>query len=90
MKFRTIYILFNVVIAVSFVFVFFLPFFLLGWDYSLEFWKGSWYLALFFIVLLGVLNAFFAWNWKVFSLVEKEDWSGLSAHLVELILSFSW
>ncbi len=87
MKFKTIYILFNVVIAVSFVFVFFLPFFLLGWDYSVEFWKGSWYLALFFIVLLGVLNAFFAWNWRVFSLVEKEDWGGLSAHLVELIFA---
>ena len=85
MKFRTIYILFNVVVAVSFLFIFFLPFFLLGWDYSVEFWKGSWYLAFFFLALLAILNGFFAWNWKVFNLVEKEDWGGLSAHLVERI-----
>jgi hypothetical protein len=85
MKFRTIYLLFNVVIAVSFVFVFLLPFALLGWEYSVEFWKGSWYLALFFLLLLGILNAFFVLNWRIFSLVEKEDWSGLTAHLVELV-----
>jgi len=87
MKFRTICLLFNIVIVVSFVFVFILPFALLGWDYSIEFWKGSWYLALVFLLLLGVLNGFFARNWQVFTLVEREDWSGLAAHLVERIFT---
>jgi len=85
MKFRTIYLLFNAIIVVSFLFVFFLPLALLGWDYTLAFWKGSWYLALLFVVLLAVLNGFFLANRRVFSYFEKEDWDGLSAHLVEKI-----
>lgn len=87
MKFRTIYILFNVVVVLSFLFVFLLPFFLLGAEYSLGFWKDNWYLAAIFLLVIGALNAFFILNWKVFSLVEKEDWSALSVHLVDLIFN---
>jgi len=85
MKFRTIFILFNVVIVASFLFVFLMPFFLLGSAYSLGFWKSNWYLALFFILLIGALNAFFLMNRRVFILVEREDWSSLSAYLVDMI-----
>ena len=87
MKFRTIYILFNVVVVISFLFVFLLPFFLLGPEYSLEFWKGNWYLALVFLLVIAALNVFFAANWKIFTLVEKEDWSSLSVHLVDKIFN---
>jgi hypothetical protein len=85
MKFRTIYILFNLVVIISFLFVFLLPFFLLGADYSLGIWKSNWYLALVFLAALGALNAFFLTNWKVSILVEKEDWSALSALLVDRV-----
>jgi len=85
MKFRTIFILFNVVILVSFLFVFLLPLFLLGPESSMTFWKGNWYLALLFLVLIGGLNAFFLLNRKTFLLVEREDWGELCAHLVGLM-----
>jgi hypothetical protein len=85
MKFRTIFILFNVVILTSFLFVFFLPIFLLGPESSIAFWKGNWYLALVFLLLIVGLNAFFLANRKTFSLVEREDWGELSAHLVGLM-----
>jgi hypothetical protein len=81
MKFKTIFILFNVVILFSFCFVFLFPFFVLGAGPSLGFWKSNWYLACFFLLLLGALNAFFLANRKVFTLVEREDWKALSAHL---------
>jgi hypothetical protein len=87
MKFRTIYILFNVVVVASFLFVFFLPFFLLGGEYSLAFWKTNWYLALVFILIIGGLNAFFLANWKIFTCVEREDWATLSAYLVDKIFT---
>jgi hypothetical protein len=64
-----------------------LPFFLLGAEYSLGFWKDNWYLAAIFLLVIGALNAFFILNWKVFSLVEKEDWSALSVYLVDLIFN---
>jgi len=81
MKFRTIFILFNVVILVSFCFVFLFPFFVLGTGPSLSFWKTNWYLALFFLLILAALNAFFLINRKVFTLVEREDWKALAEHL---------
>jgi hypothetical protein len=87
MKFRTIYILFNVVVVLSFLFVFFMPFFLLGPEYSLAFWKSNWYLALIFLLVIGALNAFFIANWQIFVLVEKEDWASLSVHLVDKIFN---
>jgi hypothetical protein len=85
MKFRTIFILFNVVILTAFLFVFFLPVFLLGAGSTLAFWKDNWYLACLFLALLGGLNAFFLLNRKTFMLVEREDWGALSAHLVALM-----
>lgn len=85
MKFRTIFILFNVVIVASFLFVFLMPFFILGAAYSFAFWKSNWYLALFFIVLIAGLNTFFLTNRRVFLLVEREDWSALAAYLVDQI-----
>jgi hypothetical protein len=85
MKFRTIFILFNVVILVSFLFIFLLPLLLLGPGASLTFWKGNWYLAILFLALIAGLNSFFLVNRKTFLLVEREDWGGLSAHLVGLM-----
>lgn len=82
MKFRTIFILFNVVILTSFVFVFLMPLLILDSGSFLGFWKDNWYLALFFILLITGLNAFFLANRKVFVLVEREDWNGLIAYLV--------
>jgi hypothetical protein len=85
MKFRTIFILFNVVILTSFLFVFLLPIFLLGPESSLAFWQGNWYLALVFLLLIAGLNSFFLLNRKTFALVEREDWGALSAHLVGIM-----
>jgi hypothetical protein len=85
MKFRTIFILFNVVVITSFLFIFFLPFALLGPGSSLAFWKGNWFLALVFLALIAGLNSFFLLNRKTFVLVEREDWGALSAHLVGLM-----
>jgi hypothetical protein len=85
MKFRTIFILFNVVVISSFLFIFFLPLALLGPESSLSFWKGNWYLALLFLALIAGLNSFFLLNRKTFLLVEREDWGALSAHLVGIM-----
>jgi hypothetical protein len=85
MKFRTIFVLFNVVILTSFLFVFFLPVLLLGPGSSAGFWKANWYLALLFLALIGGLNGFFLLNRKTFVLVEREEWGELSAHLVGLM-----
>lgn len=87
MKFKTIFILFNIVLVFSFTFIFFMPFALLGAEYSLSFWKNNWLLAIFFVAMLAAFNVFFGLNWKLFTLVEKEDWTALSAWLSDRIFA---
>ena len=81
MKFKTIFFLFNAVVVFSFLFIFLFPLFILGVEYAAGFWKANWFLGVFFLTILGVLNAFFLSNWKLFELVEREDWPALTAWL---------
>ena len=77
MKFKTIYILFNAVILISFGFIFLIPLLLLGSDYFTLFVSKNWIAGALFLVTLIIINGYFLGNWKLFRLLEKEDWHGL-------------
>lgn len=81
MKFKTIFALFNAILIFSFAFIFFMPFLLLGAEYSMPFWAKNWPLFLFFTAVLIGFNAFFISNWRLFTLLESEDWAALGALL---------
>lgn len=81
MKFKTIFALFNAILIFSFAFIFFMPFLLLGVEYSMPFWTKNWPLFLFFSAVLIGFNAFFISNWRLFTLLESEDWDALGALL---------
>lgn len=83
MKFKTLFILFNAIILVSFAFIFFMPLPILGWEYALTFWSQNWAVALTFVAVLGALDAYFVVQWRLFSLLEREDWPGLRKLLEE-------
>ncbi len=87
MKFKVIFIVFNVIIVLSFLFIFFMPYFLLGWEYTRVFWAGNWPLAAVFVAIIVGLNAYFVSNWKLFGLLEAEDWKGLTAYLERLVFA---
>lgn len=74
MKLKSIFLIFNIIIIFSFLFVFFMPVFFLGWEYSRTFWTANWYLAAIFVVVLGILNGYFVLNWSLFTALEREDW----------------
>lgn len=82
MKFKTIYILFNAVILLSFGFIFLMPLLLLGGDYFSLFVSKNWIAGALFLLTLIIINGYFLWNWKLFRLLESEDWRGL-IHLLE-------
>jgi hypothetical protein len=84
-KFKTIFILFNVVILISFLFIYLMPLFMLGWEFTTIFWQKNWVLPVIFIIVLIGLNVYFAYNRKLFQLLEKEDWVGLLEYLEEEI-----
>ena len=81
MKFKTIFFLFNAIILFSFLFIALMPLFVLGGEYTRIFWKENWFLALIFLLFISVLDGYFLMNWKMFTLLEKEDWPGLIAYL---------
>lgn len=81
MKFKAVFILFNAVVLLSFLFIFLMPLFFLGWQYTQLFWAENWYLALIFVAILAGLNGYFISNWKLFTFLEQEDWNALATYL---------
>ena len=81
MKFKLIFILFNVLMIFSFIMIIILPLFVFGSEYSLVFMKNNWYIGLFFALVIAGLNVYFAKNWKLFTHLEREDWPGLIEYL---------
>ena len=77
MKFKTIFIIFNVVIVFSFLFIFFMPLFLLGGDYFVDFFFNNWFIGILFVITLFIFNFYFLQNWQLFRLLENEDWNKL-------------
>lgn len=81
MKFKILFVIFNIVLFLSFLTIFILPFFVLDASFLVEFWKKNWYFSLIFILILGIVNGVFFANWKTLSMLENEDWPALSRHL---------
>ncbi|THB68280.1 MAG: hypothetical protein D6B26_00750 [Spirochaetaceae bacterium] len=81
MKFKAIFLVFNVIIVFSMVLLFVLPTLLLDWDFSLMFWQSNWYLVLVCLMLIVGVNFFFFRYWRVYELLEQEDWDALQSFL---------
>lgn len=81
MRFRTIFAVFNIVIIVSFLLIFLMPYFVLGWEYTQLFWSNNWFLGIIFVVILAALNGYFVYNWRLFTLLEREKWPELIKYL---------
>ena len=80
-KFKLIFVLFNIVIVLSFLVIYLMPLFMLGWEYTQAFWSNNWGLPIIFLGIIGILNGYFVFNWKLFRLLEREEWDGLILHL---------
>ncbi len=81
MKFKVIFLLFNAVLVVAFLVIYLMPLFVIGWDYAKLFWASDWYLPVIFFAIIGALNLYFALNWRLFILLEREDWAGIVRYL---------
>lgn len=86
MKFKSILILFNAVILISFCFVFAMPFFALGVDFAINFWKTSWPISVLLLFILAGFDTFFISNIKLFELLEREDWPALVQYLEDRVI----
>lgn len=86
MKMKAIFLLLNGVLAVAFLVIFFTPLFLVGGDWFALFWNRNWPIAVVFVVTLCAVDAYFLLNWRLFTGLEKEDWTQVATFLEDRIL----
>ena len=77
MKFKLIFLLFNILIFLSFAVVIIMPIMMLGPDYPISLWSTTWYLPALFILIIIAIDSYFFINWRLFSLLEAEKWPEL-------------
>lgn len=77
MKFKTIFIIFNTIIGVSFVILFILPFIFLEISQFSVIFSTNWIILCIFVLFIIIFNTYFIKNWKLFKLIEEEDWNKL-------------
>jgi hypothetical protein len=86
LKFKLILVIFNLALLVFLFLVCFMPFFAFGSGAASYFQRSIWPLALLLVVVLAVLDGYYALNHRLFSLLEREDWPALSSYLEEQVL----
>lgn len=86
MKFKVLFTILNIVLFSAFLVVFFLPVVVISREYFVEFWRGNWFLAVFFAGSIILVNTLFIRNWTVLTALEREDWPALAQHLEKQVL----
>jgi hypothetical protein len=86
LKFKLIFAVFNIAILVFLFLVCFAPFFVFGPGITPAFQRSTWPLALLLAAILAALDVYYALNYRLFSLLEREDWPALSAYLEDQVL----
>lgn len=85
LKFKIIFILFNVVVLFSLLMITFMPVLMLGPEYGASFFASIWYVVALFIVVIAAVDAYFISNWKIFRFLEEEKWDDLIVFLEKRI-----
>ncbi|MDR3248881.1 MAG: hypothetical protein LBT39_08840 [Treponema sp.] len=90
MKFKFLFLIFNVIILIFLLIIVFMPLVILGGEisagWSRTFWGSLWPLIAILITALVVLDAYYFSNRKLFRLLEREDWPALSGYLEMRVL----
>jgi hypothetical protein len=85
MKFKVIFVIFNIVIIASFMFIFLSPLFVMGPEGFLYLLQQNYIIGIIFFVFLAAFNIFFFKNWRYYSYLENEDWNALITYLENCI-----
>jgi hypothetical protein len=85
LKFKYIIIIFNIIIIFFLSAAALVPVFVFGPAFAANFWLSGWPLALILFAALIVLNIFFLFNYRLFMLLEREDWPALAEYLEQRI-----
>jgi hypothetical protein len=87
LKFKSIFIIFNISIIFFLLAAGLFPLFVLGPDFAGGFWASGWPLfAVLFLALIG-LNVFYFSRRRLYYLLEREDWPALQEYLEQRVMS---
>ena len=86
LKFKSVIIFFNILMLVFLGVIYIMPLIILGKDLSLQFWHTGWFLAPLIIIVLIFIDIYFILNYRVYALLEKEDWPALVQELESKVL----
>jgi hypothetical protein len=90
LKFKFLFLLFNVLIVLFLLLIAFMPLIILGGEFSTawmgQFWGSLWPLVLILGLSLAVLDIYYVSNHRLFQLLEREDWPALSGYLEMRVL----
>jgi hypothetical protein len=81
MKFKYIFIIFNILIIFFLLVIVVSPFLILGSELAQKFFASAWPLILVLLAVLTALNIFYLSNRRLFLLLEREDWPALVDYL---------
>jgi hypothetical protein len=86
LKLKFIIIIFNIIIVFFLSALAFIPAFAFGSGFAALFWRSGWPLAFILAAALVTLNAFFLINFRLYKLLEREDWPALADYLEQSVL----
>ncbi|MDR0600998.1 MAG: hypothetical protein LBG42_01320 [Treponema sp.] len=86
MKFKSVFIIFNILIVFFLLIMVFMPLFILGPGFAAGFWRSSWPLGAILISALAFLDVFYAFNRRLYRLLEREDWPALADYLESKVI----
>jgi hypothetical protein len=87
LKFKSIFIIFNITIVFFLLAVGLLPLFIMGSGFAGDFWAAGWPLFLVLFCALAALNIFYFSKRRLYYLLEREDWPALQEYLEQRVLS---
>jgi hypothetical protein len=87
LKFKSLFIIFNITIIFFLLVVGLLPFLVLGAGFSRDFWATGWPLLLILAGALVGLNIFYFSKRRLYYLLEREDWPALQDYLEQQVIS---
>jgi hypothetical protein len=72
--------------VIFFLFVLVLPNLFLGTGIAGAFWRSAWPLAVLLVLILLGMNGFYLLNYRLFYLLEREDWPALVLYLEDRVI----
>ena len=86
MKFKFIFMLFNIILLLFMAVIIILPLYMIGPAYSASIWQYNWPLIGALTLLFLGFNTYYFTNRTLFYLLEREDWPALVRHLEDKVI----